>query len=231
MISYRNNVSRQLAIIIQFGFSMALLAACAPAEYHLQGGDLNSINNTNACLNCPNPPGGNPPGTSPTPPGGTPNPSPTPSPTPATGCAVKAFLRIDMISAKDKHGCTHGVCLKDGDIELCALSKDFFGHLKSQLSPNWSGLAYVKQVDLILDSDKSHNRVEAANGMKLCILRVAPSANNRVRFISSSGSAIPTGGTMKYIFDFKDSDVMNSVGGGNCELRVPGGQYQLRTAN
>jgi hypothetical protein len=136
-------------------------------------------------------------------------------------------LKIDSISTKDKNGRTYGICVKSSEVDLCALSKDFFGHLKTQISPNWSGLTSVKEIDLILSSSTSSNRVEAANGMKLCSLRVASTAMNRVIYTSAPTQTITVNPMTKYIYNFRDSDALNSVGSGKCELRVPGGTYQL----
>jgi hypothetical protein len=111
------------------------------------------------------------------------------------------------------------------EVDLCALSKDYFGVLLAVLNAEPPSHSNVYRMRFLL-SDTNSNRVEDASGHLICMLRIPPSMTAGLRFEGPADGLFYTRG-LRAGFDFDESDALHEIGHGECQLQHPVGHYDL----
>ena len=142
-------------------------------------------------------------------------------------CSLKVFVKVQEIEVVRGNGKAERVPIRAGEIDLCALSKDFFGVLNKVLSPSWAKDDHFGRLSFLLDEKSSTHRVETMTGSKVCDLRVPPGPSAGLRFEVVGRSEIEVQTPRKVAYGFEESDALHMLGTGDCQLQHPVGHFDL----
>jgi hypothetical protein len=206
------------------GVLTAVLASgCGPAEFGSIG--ASGANEDCECQNSHPVEVGSSPTPSPTPSATSKPPCPRSTPRPGA-CTLKVWVKVQSFEIKWDHNRFTAEPTSPAEIDLCELSKDFFGVIERNLNVKFPEGRRFSGARFILQSIDGH-RVEDANGARICSLRLPPSMTAGLRFETDREGQIVLR-TPEVGFDFDEDDALHRLGIGSCQLKHPVGHYDLK---
>ncbi len=149
---------------------------------------------------------------------------------PLSGCDnLRILVEVDQVEttggrSRGRMECRNG---ERNFVDLCELSKDVVGVLKSRLDVTLAPGETISAVKLVARSRHGH-RVETKSGDLVCELRLPPGPTAGLR-IESRISLIVPASPAKLVFPFNAEEAYHELGiNGQCQLKHPVGHYQLQ---
>jgi hypothetical protein len=141
-------------------------------------------------------------------------------------CDLKIWVRVDSLEVSDSTGATKNIAITQGEVDLCSLAHDFYGHINTQLGPDWAPLVQLDRVTLILSEKIGTNRVEEQDGSQICSLRIPPGPSSGIH-LRAWNHGLDLDFSNKIIFGFNQDDALFKLQAGLCQLQHPVGNYRL----
>ena len=161
------------------------------------------------------------------PPGNNDDNNPSNPPGQNCGCDLKIIVKVKELEMKDGNGQFNSVSITPHEVDLCALSKDFMGVLRSTVKPLWQSQEKFTRLNLILDEPSMSNRVENSKGEKICDLRVPPGAQAGLHFLTSKNQiSVLTDKILTFVLNQERALII--MKDGVCQLRYPVGNHDLK---
>ncbi|HEX4925257.1 MAG TPA: hypothetical protein VFV50_14280 [Bdellovibrionales bacterium] len=202
----------------------ALVGGCS-ADFGFEKTSAVAENDVEEPCDCLEPHPSPEPSPRPKPPGEKP---PCPKPPPSLACTLGVFVHVAQVRINRAPGAKQTVEITAGEVDLCALSKDFFGTLNRALSPTWLPGDSFSKIDFVLSERTGANRVESAGGEPICSLRLPPGPAAGLRFEAVGRDPVRVDTGRRITFDFNEQDALHTLGGGLCQLKHPVGHYDLK---